>query len=125
MRSRRRAPRTGTLAAIFRSRLRRLRKASGLTPEEVAQRAGVDPDVVQRLERERGSNPTLDVVERIAAALGRDPLDLLPCGEGSVVGEEARTLREEVVRAVDLLNEIRTRIVATDVSVSTIASRRT
>lgn len=48
----------------------------GLTLEALAHDVGLAYSYVGELERGR-RNPTLKVVERIASALGRDPIDLL------------------------------------------------
>lgn len=50
-------------------RLRHLRKARGLTLEEVAERTGLDRTTVGRAER--GDNPTLLTLIRILRAYGR------------------------------------------------------
>ena len=56
--------------------LRRLRSAAGLSQEELADRAGIDRTYVSALERERYA-ATIDMIERLAAALRVKPLDLL------------------------------------------------
>jgi transcriptional regulator with XRE-family HTH domain len=56
--------------------LRRLRLAAGLSQEELADRCGLHRTNIGAVERgER--NVTLRTLERIAVALGVDPLDLL------------------------------------------------
>ena len=57
------------------SRIRQLRKASGLTQEQLARRAGMDYKYLGSVERgER--NVTLENLERIVKALGVEPYDL-------------------------------------------------
>jgi len=49
--------------------LREAREQAGLSLEQVAQRMGVDKSNLAKLER--AGNPTVDTLERYAAALGR------------------------------------------------------
>lgn len=62
----------GELAA----RLERLREARGWTRDQLAERAGIGGGSVSRLERGDGS-PTLQMVGKIAGALGVKPSELL------------------------------------------------
>lgn len=60
--------------ARFGERLRQLRKAAGLTQEELAHRAGMDYKYLGSVERgER--NLTIDNIERIVRALGVEPYE--------------------------------------------------
>lgn len=62
-----------TLREIVAGNLRRLRQANGLTQEELAHGASLDRNYVGMLER--GENaPTVDTLERLAQALGIDPV---------------------------------------------------
>ncbi len=77
---------SSVLAAILAQNLRRLRSEREVTQEKLGQRAGLQRNVVGRLERAE-LNPTFRTVERVAAALGVHPLDLLrdpsgPSGTG-------------------------------------------
>ena len=56
--------------------LRRLRVERGITQEGLAVDAGVDRTYVSGIER-REFNPTVDLLDRLAAALTVDILDLL------------------------------------------------
>lgn len=57
--------------------VRRLRVARGVSQEALALDAGIDRTYMSRLEREGVSeNPSLDVLERLAGALGCDLRDL-------------------------------------------------
>ena len=57
------------------ARVRQLRKAAGLTQEQLARRAGMDYKYLGSVERgER--NVTLENLERIVKALGVEPYDL-------------------------------------------------
>lgn len=64
------------LAADFGENVRSVRLASGLTIEALADEVGLAYSYVGQLERGQ-RNPTLSVVERIAAVLAVDPLSLL------------------------------------------------
>lgn len=61
------------------NRTRQLRRAAGLTIEQLAYDAGLSPVTIRRLETSDhlGHTPLATVV-RIAAALGVGPADLLP-----------------------------------------------
>lgn len=61
----------------FAARLRELRLARGMTQAELAQRASVTPNYVGKLEN-AGAAPGIDLVERLAIALGVTVADLLP-----------------------------------------------
>jgi transcriptional regulator with XRE-family HTH domain len=64
------------LRSVFAQNLRRLRTRKKLSQEAVAELAGLHRTYVSSVERcER--NVTLETVERFAAALGADPVDLL------------------------------------------------
>jgi transcriptional regulator with XRE-family HTH domain len=51
-------------------RLRRLRRAAGLTLRELASRAGLDLSTVHKLEQGRIDNPRLNTLVALAEALG-------------------------------------------------------
>jgi transcriptional regulator with XRE-family HTH domain len=62
--------------AQFGTTVRRLRKAAGLTQEQLGARADMDLSAVSRLERGH-RNPRLDTLVRIAKALDVPPATLL------------------------------------------------
>lgn len=64
------------LRAIVGQNVRALRLAGGKTQEEIADKAGITPVYLSRIESAR-ANCTLDVLEATAAALGVRPADLL------------------------------------------------
>lgn len=64
------------LAQVFGTNVRRVRRERGLTLEALADEVGLAYSYVGEIERGR-RNPTLDVVDRIAAALKAPPLELL------------------------------------------------
>jgi transcriptional regulator with XRE-family HTH domain len=61
--------------------VRRTRSAAGLSQEALADRAGLDRAYVSGLERGH-RNPTLETLQRLAAALGVNVQDLLRDAEG-------------------------------------------
>lgn len=64
------------LRRILAKNLQRLRRAKGLSQEAFADHAQIDRTYISGLER-AVRNPTLAVVERVAAALGVEPWELL------------------------------------------------
>lgn len=60
----------------FAANLRAQRKAANLTQQELANRAEVHPTEISRLECRR-RNPRLDMIVRLARALGIPPAQLL------------------------------------------------
>jgi len=67
------------LLAIFSENLRKLRKERGLSQEELAARAGLHRTYVGAVERKE-KNITLNNVERLANALGVEPICLFSKG---------------------------------------------
>lgn len=68
------------LEELVRNRLRQLRRNRGLTQEALSELAEVSVDAVNRIEN--GTRvPTLNTLERLAAALKVSPADLISEGE--------------------------------------------
>lgn len=65
-----------TWEAVLGANIRRLRKAKGLTQEQLAHEAGMAMRYVAGVERGE-ENPSLRFLVKIAEALGADPSDLL------------------------------------------------
>jgi transcriptional regulator with XRE-family HTH domain len=65
-----------SLRATLARNLRQLRQARGLSQEEIAARADITTNYVSCLEREEYA-ASIDVVERLAAALDVEPIELL------------------------------------------------
>ena len=65
-----------TLREIVAKNLRQLRSARGISQEELADRAGINRNYVGMLEREQHS-ATIDMLEKLAAILEIDPVELL------------------------------------------------
>jgi transcriptional regulator with XRE-family HTH domain len=86
------------------SRIRTERKAQGLTQEELARRAGVSLNIVNRLERGETTDPHYSTLVSITDALGMSISDLreepVPLDEASETGQPEEVVRdpEEVVR---------------------------
>jgi transcriptional regulator with XRE-family HTH domain len=58
-------------------KIKKVRQAAGLNQKEVAERAGVDQGMLSKIEN-RGQNPSLEILRRIASGLGCSVADLLP-----------------------------------------------
>ncbi len=88
----------------FADRLRETRLALGLTQVEVARRAEVTVNYVGRLEA-AGAAPGIDLLDRLAAALGITAADLLPAVPQpdliDTLRREARRLFEALVKSAD------------------------
>jgi transcriptional regulator with XRE-family HTH domain len=63
------------LRRVVAQNLRRQRRKSGLSQEELADRAGLNRNYIGMIEREENS-PTVDALEQISEALGVDPVVL-------------------------------------------------
>jgi transcriptional regulator with XRE-family HTH domain len=68
------------MAALFGSRVRRLRTAAGLTQAELGQKTHVVSTRITQIERASGAKPTLELARALDAVLGADSLlvDLWP-----------------------------------------------
>ena len=88
----------------FAARLREVRCSRGLTQAELARQAHVTPSYVWRLES-AGAAPGIDLVSRLAAALGTNIHDLLPETASvetvPVLQERARTLFDGLIETAD------------------------
>ncbi len=84
----------------FAARLRELRLARGMTQLDLAGRASVTPNYVGKLEN-AGAAPGIDLVERLATALGTTVNDLLPTVDvpnpQAVLKDQARHLFDRVI----------------------------
>lgn len=72
--------------------LRRYRREKGFSQEELAHRAGIDRTYVSSLER-RVYAAGIDVLDRLAVALGIQAADLLMASEMERKGQPQRQLR--------------------------------
>lgn len=93
------------IVARFGQRLRELRVSRGLTQAQLAEKAEVTISYITRLEA--GSYaPGIDLVQKLAAALGTTAADLLPAGDqppdaAAVLRERARELFDGLVTSED------------------------
>lgn len=103
--ARRRVPiRQSDLVRRFAARVREVRLARGMTQADLARRAQVTVAYVSRLEGGRVP-PGIDLVERLAAALGTAAADLLPADAPAdplpVLRDQAQRMLGELVRVGD------------------------
>ena len=87
----------------FAKRLRELRLSRGMTQEVLARRAAVTVPYEGKLER-GGASPGIDLVERLAVALGVSPTELLPAEEPdplTVLREQAESRFRSVMNRSD------------------------
>jgi transcriptional regulator with XRE-family HTH domain len=88
----------------FAARLREVRSSRGLTQAELARAAHVTASYVWRLES-AGAAPGIDLVSRLAAALGTTVHDLLPATESvetlDLLRERAKTLFDGLLQTAD------------------------
>lgn len=86
------------IVRLFAAKLRELRQSRGMTQGELARRADVSPTYVSEMEN-AVSSPGIDLVGRLAKALGVAPAELLP-----VAGEDPLpVLREQASRMLNTL----------------------
>jgi transcriptional regulator with XRE-family HTH domain len=97
----RRAKRRAEIVRLFAQRLRELRQSRGMTQAELARRAVVSPTHLSELENADRA-PGIDLVDRLARALGTSAADLLP-GPGEA--DPLPVLREQAARMLDTLLE--------------------
>jgi transcriptional regulator with XRE-family HTH domain len=88
----------------FAERLREVRRTAGLTQRQLADAAHLSEGYVARLEA-GDTSPGLDLMSRLAAALGVPLTDLLPAATPpaplDALRQQARSLCEEVVTSAD------------------------
>jgi transcriptional regulator with XRE-family HTH domain len=92
------------IVRLFGVRLREVRHSRGMTQAELARQAHVTTSYVGRLES-GGAAPGIDLVDRLAKALGTIVTDLLPTTASpdtqSVLRDQARRLSEALVQGAD------------------------
>ncbi len=89
---------------LFAARLRELRRSRGMTQAELARQAQVTASYVWRLES-GGAAPGIDLVERLARALGTTTHDLLPTSAPPDTDvhlrQQARSLFDALLQSAD------------------------
>jgi transcriptional regulator with XRE-family HTH domain len=92
------------IVRLFAARLRELRHSRGMTQAELARAAQISAVYVGRLEGGRAA-PGIDLVGRLAQALGTTLPDLLPAAPPpetlAVLKEQARVLLEGLLQSTD------------------------
>lgn len=103
---------------LFAARLKEVRLARGLSQAELGRRANVTASYIWRLET-AGASPGIDLVARLAQALGTTSHDLLPAGPPidttTVLGEQTRKHLEALLGKADremllMLNQLLARL---------------
>lgn len=88
----------------FATRLRELRSSRGMRQIDLAEAAKITTSYVGRLES-GGAAPGIDLVQRLADALGTTVEDLLQDGDGpdeeAVLRERARSLFDDLLKSAD------------------------
>ncbi|MFK4223943.1 Scr1 family TA system antitoxin-like transcriptional regulator [Streptomyces sp. NPDC019890] len=92
------------MAALFGSRVRRLRTAAGLTQAELGARTHVVSTRITQIERSSGAKPTLELARALDAALGADNLlvDLWPYVYREAFPDWSRAFMAHSARAVSI-----------------------
>src|SRR5947207_16005891 len=92
------------IVRLFAARLRELRHSRGMTQAELARQAKVTTSYIGRLES-GGAAPGIDLVDRLAKALGTTINDLLPQAASpdtlTVLREQAQRLFDALVKHAD------------------------
>lgn len=82
----------------FAAKLKELRAARGMTQADLAQKADISPTYISELET-ADTTPGIDVIARLAGALGVAPSELLPSEEE----DELPVLKEQAKKLVEAL----------------------
>lgn len=89
---------------LFAARLREVRHSRGMTQADLARQAQVTTSYIGRLEA-GGAAPGIDLVDRLARALGTTATDLMPTTASpdtlTALRDQARRLFESLVQAAD------------------------
>lgn len=93
-----------SMAALFGSRVRRLRTAAGLTQAELGARTHVVSTRITQIERSSGAKPTLELARALDAVLGADNLlvDLWPYVYREAFPDWSRAFMAHSARAVSI-----------------------
>jgi transcriptional regulator with XRE-family HTH domain len=92
------------IIGLFAARLRELRHSRGMTQAELARQAHVTTSYVGRLES-GGAAPGIDLVDRLAKALGTTVTELLPATASpdtrTILHDQAQRLFSSLLQAAD------------------------
>lgn len=111
--------RHAAIVGLFAVRLRELRRSRGMTQADLARKAQITVSYVWRLES-GGAAPGIDLVDRLATALGTTVADLLPATSSpdtmTVLRDQARKLFDSLVATADretllMLNPLLARLI--------------
>jgi len=90
----------------FGERLKELRRVRGMTQTDLAEKTAITASYIGRLER-AGAAPGVDLVARLAVALGTTIADLLPEADppdqAPVLRDQARKLFDAVIKSDDVV----------------------
>lgn len=96
-----------TLGAFLRQRREELRESDRrYSVRQVAQRIGIEPSYLSKVERDEGSPPAEGTLRRLAAELEVDP-DLLLAMAGKVSSDLLETIRQRPLLFATLIRELR------------------
>lgn len=65
---------------MYNNRIREYRKEKGMKLEEMAQKIGISTGYLCHLEKGTRKNPSTEIMEKIAKALGKTVADIFFCG---------------------------------------------
>ena len=89
---------------LFAGRLREVRRSRGLTQADLARQARITASYVWRLES-GGAAPGIDLVDRLARALGTTTHDLMPTSAapdtGAYLRQQVRSLFDALLQSAD------------------------
>lgn len=92
------------IVRLFAARLREVRHSRGMTQADLARKAHATTSYIGRLES-GGAAPGIDLVDRLASALGTTAVDLLPATTSpdtlAVLRDQAKQLFSALVQAAD------------------------
>ena len=92
------------IVGLFSAKLREMRHSRGMTQADLARAANITTSYVGRLET-AGAAPGIDLVDRLAKALGTTGQELLPITASpdtlAVLREQAKRLFESLLQAAD------------------------
>lgn len=96
-----------TLGPFLRSRREALRERDPrYSVRQVAQRIGIEPSYLSKVERDEGSPPSEETLRRLAAELEVDA-DLLLAMAGKVSSDLLETIRRRPLLFAELIRELR------------------